>query len=197
MTSTTGRARLRGTTVLAIGLMIAAIAAIAAPSSSAAPAPTGVALHTGDTWCTGTMVEVGTTFEGACFIPFQGFPIGIAGLFDSEPNAEERTGTKAAEVHLELLVQPAVGTPRAIGVECEETTTGIARCDVAYDPTGHPQALFEPIPGEAARIKCSAHSHAKYSRLALPTGRFACWSTNEARAKLASTGWFTSNGFEG
>ncbi len=154
-------------------------------------------VHTGAAFCTSELKQVGATYESTCSLPFQGFPIGIAGLYDSEPNASPRTGTKAAEIHLELLAKLATGAPQPIGVECQETGKGVARCTTEYNPFGSPLTAPEPAPSQIVSILCSGHSHASFSRLAAPAGRFACWSTDEGRGSLAEQGWFTDNGFQG
>lgn len=170
-------------------------AAVAVLTLGCALAP-GASAHTGAASCKGELKEVGSTWEGSCEMPFQGFPIGIAGVFDSEPLDPTHAGNKAAEIHLELLAQPASGPPRPIGVECEQITTGVARCQTEYNPFGAPLTLPEELPSDIVAITCSGHSHAKYTRLAPPAGRFACWSSAEARAALAQEGWFADNGFE-
>ena len=74
--------------------------------------------------------------------------------------ASAPTGTKAAEIHLELMAKLAAGPPRPIGVECQETTKGVARCTTEYNPFGTPLSAPEPAPSEIVGIWCAGHSHA-------------------------------------
>jgi plastocyanin len=156
----------------------------------AAGAPAASA-HDGGSKCDGTLAGVGASYQGVCEFPFQGFPLGVAGRFT--PGEETRGG----EIHVELLAHMATGgPPRALGVECEQVTeTGVARCTTSYNPLTQPLTAPEPVPGEIVSISCEAHSHALYSRLHPPSGRFACWSTNEALADLEADGVMEEIGY--
>jgi len=165
-----------------------ALVVLAAATSLAAAAPASA--HEGEAFCTAELEQFGATYENSCVMPFQGFPIGITGVYDSEPDAVERTGTKPAEIHLELMAKLRTGAPQPLGVECLETGTGVARCTREYNPLGSPFSSPEPAPTEIVGIHCAGHSHASFSKNALPAGRFACWSTDESRATLQEDGWF-------
>lgn len=171
--------------------MVAAVllsgAALTAPAASA---------HTGGSQCQGALAERGGSYEGSCRMPFQGFPVGVAGFYDSDPKDLAEPNSKPAEIHVELLAVVGSGPPRPIGVECDQTDTGVARCQREYNPLDRPLTGPEPAPTEIVAIICNAHSHARYSRHAPPAGTFACWSTDEAREYLESDGYFADNGFE-
>lgn len=176
---------LRLPTALALAVAVLVVCA-AAPSASA---------HAGGSWCAGTLAERGGSYEGSCTVPFQGWPVGVAGVFDSDPADLTEIDTKPAEIHIELIAKLANGVSRPLGVECIETTTGVARCSAEDNPLGTPLTGPEPAPAEIVSLTCSGHSHAAYSRLAPPAGAFACWSTDEARAHLEEDHWFSDNGF--
>jgi plastocyanin len=180
-----GRTTAAGRFVI-IGTMLALGALAGAP---AAPA------HEGGSKCTAELELRGNTWENTCSTTFQGFPIGLAGVYDSAPGSEDPK-TKPAEIHVEVMAQMADGAQRPLGVECEEITKGEARCNLEYNPLGTPVSGPEPVPEEVVAIVCKAHSHAKFTRLAPPAGRFACWTTDAAREDLKADGWFADNGFE-
>lgn len=162
-------------------------AAIAAPAASA---------HEGGANCQGALAEVGNTYQGSCTMPFQGFPIGVAGTYDSDPNHLNPPVAKETEIHVEILAKMASGPPRALGVECIDTTAGVARCQKDYNPIGTPVTGPAPAPEEIVALICNAHSHAHYSSFAPPAGHFACWSTDAGRQDLEDDHFFEDNGFE-
>ena len=167
------------------------------PQRSGSPAKRRAAKrHGGAALCKADLQEVGSSYTNSCVMPFQGFPIGIAGVFDSEPGVVEPTGTKDAEIHVELMAKLKSGSPQPLGVECVKNGMGVVRCSTEYNPLTSPLSAPEPAPTDIVGIYCSAHSHAKYSRKAPPAGRFACWSTDESRAALEKQGWFADAGFD-
>lgn len=170
-------------------LLATAVAATlaAAPSASA---------HTGDAKCTGTLTERGNSYEGECTLPFQGFPIGMAGVYYADPqNLHEQP--KPAEVHVEIFIKVGAAPARPLGVECA-TYDGAdsARCSREYNPAGESASLPEPLPEQGVQIICKGHSHAKYSRREPPAGAFGCWSGDEAREHLREDGFFAEHGLE-
>jgi hypothetical protein len=170
------------------------------PAVEAAPA----AAHTGGSNCQGNLAQSGATYQGSCTFPFQGYPIGMAAVY--EPSATDPT-PKPSEIHAEVLLKPAFGTPQAIAMECyapEPNADGTIpkvytamRCRREYNApqTDAQFTLLEPLPMEIVSMQCSAHSHASYSRLHPPSGMFACWSTNESRQDLENDGVFAAMGF--
>lgn len=176
------RPRPRTAARLVTGAAVAVLASLGWASAASA--------HTGGANCHGELVELGTTYENSCVFPFQGFPIGVAGIYDAgDPD-------KPAEIHVEVLALVVGGFPRAIGVEClQDGVTGVARCTRSHNPLTAPITAVEPVPAAITSLKCSAHSHARYSRHSPPSGKFACWSTDEARADLVADGVMGEDGF--
>lgn len=169
--------------------VVCALAALTAPMAAA---------HPGGSKCTGEFELRGNSIEGECHTTFQGFPIGMAGVYDAEPTNTTTPKTKAAEVHIEVMAQMADGAQRPLGVECTQyDAVGEARCRFEYNPVGESVTGPEPMPEEIVAIICKAHSHARFSHNALPAGKFACWSTDESREDLEADGWFEDAGFKG
>jgi hypothetical protein len=166
----------------------------------------GAMAHEGGSRCTAVLAPYGATgaYEGTCTAPFQGFPVGVAGVYraDDPANPAYRSGLDA-DVHVEITALLNNGTSRPLGVECVKPppNTDIARCFYEYnpitsDPTGPISVTApEPVPAEIVALKCNAHSHAVYPKSATPSGAFACWSTDEARDDLRDDYWFQNNGF--
>lgn len=164
----------------------AALFALAAPAASADP---------GQANCQGALAERGNSYIGDCVLPFQGFPVGVAGTYDSAPGNPADPGLKPADAHVELLAKMSFGPPRAIGVECVIYGKGVVRCQGEYNPFDRPVSAVEPVPAEIVGIVCKAGSHSPFSKLAPPAGTFACWSGAAARADLEKDGYFRDNGF--
>lgn len=169
-----------GVRAAVVAAMLAATAVVGVPVASA---------H-GTANCNGTLGQVGSAMEGSCTLPFNGLPIGVAGVYNA--NA---LGRPEAEIHVEVQAKLAFAPPRPIGVECVQTTTGVARCRLEHNPAGNPLEGPEPLPTEVLALHCNAHSHSPYSRNALPSGAFACWSGDAGRADLEAEGFFSGNGF--
>ena len=174
-------------------------AAIAIGTAAAVFAPSAVA-HEGGSKCTAALEKRGASWEATCISPFQGFPIGVAGVYNADDPLKEPSGLDS-DIHVEIMALLANGTERPLGVECLSSGTSVSRCMNEYnpltsDPTG-PLSLTapEPLPAEIVALQCNAHSHAVYPNWAAPSGAFACWSTDEARDDLYADHWFSHNGF--
>ena len=173
-------------------LVLSAAAALIAAFAPAASA------HGGPSHCSGDLVEEGGTWAGTCTVPFQGFPIGVAGVYEANPRDLPESTITDADIHVEVLAKFNNGVQRALGVECVETNeTGVARCELESNMGAAPFTSPEPLPTDIVSLTCNTHGHAPYSRFYPPAGEFACWSTSEARASLAAEGWFAKNGFGG
>lgn len=159
----------------------------------AAGAPTALA-HEGGSKCTGTLERRGAAFESECEFPFQGFPIGVAGVYNADDPAKGPS-TLDADVHVEVFYKLAGGATRPLGVECLDYTAGVSRCMLEYNPLSDPLTAPEPFPAEVVGLICKGHSHALSPSAAVPSGAFACWSTDEARDDLYADHWFQHNGF--
>jgi hypothetical protein len=177
--------------ILAAALTIGVVAAVSAPVAVA---------HEGGSKCTGVLEKRGASWEATCTSAFQGFPIGVAGVYNADDPLKPPSGLDS-DVHVEIMALLADGTSRPLGVECLSVGTDVSRCMNDYnpltsDPTG-PLSLTapEPAPAEIVALKCNAHSHAVYPSWAAPSGAFACWSTDEARDDLYADHWFAHNGF--
>ena len=170
---------------LALSAAVALIAAFA-PAASA---------QEGASNCTGKLADAGSSWQNECELPFQGFPIGVAGVYDSNPAGVPNPPYVEAEIHVELQAVLTTGTRQPLGVECDTVTTGIARCQLEsnFDTTDFTSPAA--VPTEIASIICSSHSHARFTRFNPPSGNFACWSTAEARQALVEDKWFEDNGF--
>ena len=170
---------------LALSAALVALAALA-PAAGADGAPAN---------CSGALAEVGGTWAGSCTMPYQGHPIGVAAVYDSNPADLPDPQITAAGIHVEILAKFANGLQRAMGIECDEITTDVARCRLESNPLGTPAASPEPVPTDIVSLTCEAHSHVRWTKFAPPAGAFACWSTDHARDDLTAQGWFARNGF--
>lgn len=182
------RTRGRRAAARAIGL-----AALVCAGTAAAPA----LAHTGGANCTETLKQEGTTYVSTCTFPFQGFPVGVDAVFRANP---DDPSAKPAEIHPEILLKPAFGTPQSLSMECYDPEPnadgsipviyGTARCKREWnDPAAGQQfTLVSPIPTAIVGLQCTVHSHARYSRAYPPSGESACWSSNEARQDLEADG---------
>jgi hypothetical protein len=168
----------------------ARLSVVAAVVGASLAGASGASAHTGGSNCFGELVEVGASYQGECTLPFQGFPIGVAGVYKAGDPA------RGSEIHVEVLAHAAFAPPRPMGVECEQLGgTSEARCTTEYNPASEPLTLVEPIPTQILYLTCAAHSHARYSRLLPPSGLFACWSTDEAREDLEADGVMEQIGY--
>jgi hypothetical protein len=165
-----------------------------AVSAIAGPGAPGALAHTGGSNCTAKLEKRGATWESSCVSPFQGFPVGVAGVYLAD---DPLLGPSPldADVHVEIMALLADGTSRPLGVECLSDTVGAARCLEAYNPLAAPLTSPEAAPIQIVALKCNAHSHSVSPTAAKPSGAFACWSTDEARADLEADHWFSDNGF--
>ena len=178
------------------------IAVVVALGVAAAGAPAAMA-HEGGSKCTAKLAPYGPAdlYEGTCTAPFQGFPVGVAGVYHAD-DPELGPSTLDSDIHVEITALLSNGTSRPIGVECVVVNgTDVTRCfnefnPITSDPTG-PVSITtpEPVPAEIVALKCNAHSHAAHPSTAKPSGAFACWSTDAAREDLYEDYWFRDNGF--
>ena len=156
---------------------------------------TTASAHTGGSNCQDTLTvpEVGTGAQGSCEFPFQGWPLGVAGVYKVHPDATRR----GAEIHVELKARTAAGgPPRPLGIECSQYgATDVARCKLEDNPFAAPITAVQPVPAEIVSIVCEGHSHASYSRLLPPSGIFACWSTDAGRQDLEADGVMAQIGY--
>lgn len=181
-------------TVLAALLALSIVAGAGAASAVA---------HEGGSHCTANLEKYGQggTFTASCVSPFQGFPVGVAGVYHAD-DPLKGPSTLDADIHVEITALLADGTSRAIGVECVDyLKTDVARCFNEFNPITTPVTgamsltAPEPMPAEIVALKCNAHTHSYYPSYATPSGAFACWSTDAAREDLAEDYWFRDNGF--
>lgn len=178
---------------MAAGRSLVRVAFVAGTMAVAFAFAPGALAHTGGSNCTGKLEKRGPIWESECVFPFQGFPIGVAGVYLADDPLKE--STLGAEVHVEVLAQLANGTTRPLGVECLQDTIGAARCVGEYNPLPSSLTVPEPVPDEIVGLLCRGHSHSLSPSAATPSGAFACWSTDEAREDLVADHWFSLNGF--
>lgn len=182
-------------TVLA-GAAVAALGGLTlAPASEA---------HDGGAHCEGSFLAtgggpvVGGTRaghgEGGCTTAFQGFPLGVIGIYEA---IDSTTGavddTAPAEIHVEVWLTLTNGTRRKY-TECTDGNPavpggsarfGTARCELETNgETGQPLDVPEPLPKEIVRVECLSHSHARVKDGTAPVGRFGCYSTDAAEDAL-------------
>jgi hypothetical protein len=170
----------------------ACFAAVIAVTISLVAAPNVLAHNAAN--CAGYLAEDGAIYAGSCTFPFQGYPIGMAAKY--EPGET----TRPSEIHAEVLLRPAFGTPQSLSMECYSPALnpdgstpvvyGTTKCISQYDSpeTASQFTLVQAIPTEIVSMSCQAHSHARYSRFYPPSGEFACWSTIEGRQDLENDG---------
>jgi len=132
--------------------------------------------------------------EGRCLTRFQGFPMGVIGLFDAVSTTTGQTDpTAPAEIHVEVWLHVVGYAPQKIA-ECEDGNPqlpggqlrfGTAQCSAEGSwRTGVPFTLPEPAAEDVAYVECLAHTHARVKTDTAPVARFGCYSTDEAEAEL-------------
>lgn len=191
--------RTRTRALLAAGALMVATSAVGTATASA---------HAGSSNCTGNLVRVQATHQGTCDFPFQGYPVGMAAVY--RPSTVD-PNIRYGEIHAEVLLKPAFGTPQKLSMECYDPEPvenengelvipkepGEHRCFKEYQTpqAGTAFSLVKPIPTEIVSMRCSAHSHSFSSVYYPPSGSFACWSTDEAREHLENDLVFEEMGF--
>jgi hypothetical protein len=146
------------------------------------------------------LAKRGASWEASCVSTFQGFPIGVAGVYYADDPAKPPSG-QDSDIHVEIMALLNDGTTRPLGVECLSVGENVSRCTNEYNPITTPitgamsLTAPEPAPAEIVAMQCNAHTHSVYPNWTAPSGAFACWSTDEARDDLYADHWFDHNGF--
>lgn len=179
----------------------ALIAAVLALGVSAAPA----LAHGDGPDCSGDITRLTGSYTGTCDFPFQGYPIGMTASYTSfDP-------TFPSNVHVEVTLHPAFGADQSLAMECydpalpddgsaQPTQPGTSRCVQEYnDPVTNSQfTLVQSAPDQIIAMRCSAHSHAPFSRtwpVDVSAGVFACWSSADGRKDLYNDGVIGADGY--
>lgn len=175
-----------------------AVAAVLALAGGLGFAPDSTA-HTGAAFCEGNFENVpygaltnGTrpgAGEGSCETSFQGFPLGVIGVYEAVDSDGVIHGDAPAEVHIEVWLTLASGTKRKYA-ECEDGISparfGTAECSFENKGETGAHTLSEPLPSEIVGVSCVGHTHARVKDGTQPIARMGCYSTNEAEAALRS-----------
>lgn len=168
-------------------------AALAAGAAVLAGAPAASA-HEGEAKCTAELTKLVASWAGSCVLPFQGFPVGVAGFYQADD--PERGTSYDAEISVEMSALLADGTKKPVLVSCNSTQDRqVSRCFAEKNPLTDPLSLPEPFPEDIVALQCDAESRAFSPSAATPSAAIACWSTDEAREDLYAEHWFSQHGF--
>ena len=190
-------------------LLRTCIAAAAALTICAVAAPPALA-HGDGPDCVGFLARYNNIYEGNCQLPFQGYPIGVSGVYI--PGTAPNGSTRPSSIHVTVTLHSALGEAfdQSLSIECYDPEPGpdgnqsqniftTTRCTKEEnDPaTGSEFTLVEAIPADVVSISCTAHSHARWgvNDPVMPFGEFACWSSADGRDDLQTDGVIDSDNY--
>jgi hypothetical protein len=152
--------------------------------------------HEGGPKCTAKLHVNVATWEGSCVAPFQGFPVGVAGVLYMDDRTQPPRTDLDAEIGVDLWALLADGSRKPLKItNCVDQQPGIARCFNEKNYISDEVDLGEPAPAEIIGIECDAESRTIAPTAAKPTAEIACWSTSAGRKDLEADHWFSEYEF--
>lgn len=176
------------------------IAALLGSVVTLATGASAAVAHEGGPNCTAELHVNVAQWEGSCVAPFQGFPVGVAGVLYMDERTKPPRTDLDAEIGVDLWALLADGSRKPLKItNCVDQEPAIARCFNEKNYISDEVDLGDPAPAEIVAIECDAESRTLSPSVgpsaAKPEAAIACWSTGAGRQDLEAERWFSDYGF--